>query len=162
MRVAIVMGLLLVLTACQSAVEKQEVAKGEELGRGAKLILQQEIVIPAGAGWVAFQDGKMRVKPRKIKQYYPFCLLELRARNETELVLKPDEFVVTRVVNSHEGATGYDVRNYYTRMWLRSERQPQVEKMTCQQWNVFPDDNYVTVAQVRAALAGSFVLELGD
>ncbi len=52
------------------------------------------------------------------------------------------------------------VFNYATLMYLRSEQQKDVYRMTCQHWEDVMDDRHLSVTQMRQAMGDIFTLEI--
>ena len=115
--------------------------------------------------------------------YTTSCSLELWTRNEQQVVVEPDTFVITRIrggltpilVSNPKpimvasrghlprlayGADGSSFLRSYAEFFLESERQPDVYRLTCgymdDPWEVEP----LTIAEIREALDDFFVLEL--
>ena len=61
------------------------------------------------------------------------------------------------------GAMGrVEVFNYATMLYLHSERQNDVYRMTCQHWEEIRDGRYLSVAQMRKAMGEIFTLLIKD
>ena len=114
----------------------------------------------AGASLI-LQSGEIG-SARAIKQYYPNCNLRLRTKTDAPQTVEADEFVISKVVYGNDVVAGDNVRRYYTEMQLRSEKQPNVFLLACQQWNKPPDSSYVTVDQIRVVLGEMFTLQLTE
>ena len=171
------------LTACQSAVERDESSPFYLPPPGSKLILNREITIPADALKIYLQDGRLVYAAN---EYYPFCKFELRDLKETPQSVKPDEFEIYRTSRqtgvfaridqhrlivsahmiTHAGARGDGPPSpivYGIRMELRSTRQPEVFRLSCghlQDPNM--EARYLSIEQIRAALGPIFTLQLAQ
>lgn len=115
---------------------------------GSSLALKRQLTVPGGETRIFLQGGEMMKKSR-FDRYRPSCSFELRKLAETPRTIEPDSFIVTRIerliqeiVQRGEPAPGlfrsgldddssppFVVRGYH--LWLGSERQPDVMRMTC-------------------------------
>jgi len=50
--------------------------------------------------------------------------------------------------------------NYATLMYLNSEKQKDVYRITCQHWEDVMDDRHLTIKQMRQAMGDVFTLNL--
>jgi hypothetical protein len=146
--------------------------------KDSTVVLAQPLTIAAEDVSVYTQDG--RVLPfRDVNKYYPHCKFEVYTRGASARTVAPDEFVVTRALQeeSHSAATG---ARYYaqlammggkeqggspllaftTRLYLRSDKQPDVYRLSCAQWGYRPHDRHVTIEEIRRALGGVMTLQV--
>jgi hypothetical protein len=113
-----------------------------------------------------------------VDKYKPNCKFEIYTMSEQSRTVEPDTFEIIKVVDEVESSSiqmrtqlamrgnayafgmldrSY-VFNYATMMYLRSEKQKDVYRMTCQHWEDVKDDRYLTVTQMRAAMGEIFTL----
>ena len=147
-------------------------AATENLSRGWKLILKQNLTIPAYEAGVYLQYGKI-VSVQERDQYYSNCRLEVRDPQEHPQVVEADSFTVYRVKRSEEDASLYTPQyastvlsmasptadDYITTLYLRSKQQPDVIKLECRHWedpSVFPE--HLSLKQIRDTLGEIFTL----
>ncbi|NNG14194.1 MAG: hypothetical protein HKM22_03455 [Gammaproteobacteria bacterium] len=78
-----------------------------------------------------------------------------RTVRETENVLLTPATVVARDFRG-----GAPNENYMTVLYLHSDRQPDVFRMTCQHWEAPSDAQHLTIKQIRQALGDLFTLKL--
>jgi hypothetical protein len=52
------------------------------------------------------------------------------------------------------------VFNYATLMYLNSDKQKDVYRLTCQHWEDVMDDRHLTISQMRGAMGDVFTLEI--
>ncbi len=114
---------------------------------GSTLVVKKPITVPAGETRIFLQHGEL-LRKSKFDRYEESCSLELRKLADTPREIRPDTFIISRVervmqeVVRNESLpdglmkTGLDnegdpmvVRGYH--LWLGSERQPDVMRMTC-------------------------------
>lgn len=164
----ILLSMLVLLAACQGAALQSPVPVGSVLE------LHQPLTIPAGRSNIHFQDNGLRGTGGGINQYAPNCRLVLRARAEVPRQVQPDRFTIRRVQHHVEGllaglgagvmlfdGNGSSHATYITDFYLHSEHQPEVVRLSCQQWqdpayDRFP--SHVTLDEVRGALGARFTL----
>lgn len=140
---------------------------------GSQLRLTQPLTIPADDAGVFIQYGKPQYSNWRLNQYYPHCDFEVYTRADHERIIQPDTFTVTRAVRETENvslapATVADIgssagpphENYMTVLYLHSDKQPDVFRMTCQQWEDPSQGDHLTVKQIRQALGDLFILTL--
>lgn len=172
----------LLMLGCESAPVDRERSTAFVIPTGSTLVLHQPLTIPAETASILIQDGKV-AKGRKVRQYHPHCRLEVLDRMQQPQTVQPDTFVAVKVTDFYEivqaepaqvaqldGANkpiilAHDASatwNYITEIRLESARQPNVLRLQCMQWNAPPNDDYVTVGQIRAALGDIMTLELAS
>lgn len=173
MRITALLPLCLLLAACQTTGPLDENSPFHVLPSGSRLVLKQELTIPAHSAGVLLQGGRV-VSSKDVNQYHPHCRLEVHDVRETTQTVTPDEFVVRRVRQDSPmvarsglmkaarryAGTGPSFFVFRTIMDLRSERQPQVRWLTCQQWSNPAFGQHVSIRELRAALGGIFALQL--
>jgi hypothetical protein len=162
------------LAACQYVPPRGEDSPLISPQAGSMLHLNRPLRIAAHNASVIIRDGKPEYSYFRLGgAYYPHCDFELRTRAKVERVVEPDIFTVTRVVReienvmlapvvvaSSDGANGPPHENYMTILYLHSDRQPDVLRMTCQHWEDPNDGQHLTIKQIRQALGDLFTLQL--
>ncbi len=168
-----------VFTGCQTLEDKD--AAYYQIREGSTLVLNQELQIPADAARISIQHGEVRPQGL-VNEFYPYCEFEVRQVQPTAQPVKPDDFVIHQVghrvynVGLSSGTTaslglsiglggsdGPRQTFYATVLHLRSEKQPNVLKLTCESdQRSFPGIIYarhLTVSEIQGALGA--VLTLG-
>ena len=146
------------------------------------LILHQPLTIPAQKVSLWFQDGE-KMLANDLDRYYPHCKFETLQMQSSEKTVQPDSFVIYRVVRWDDyamqpmqlaanrfsvglttvhGDGGPSHLNTTTEMFLRSERQPDVYRLVCSQWEEASEANHVTINQIRRTLGDTFTLKLPE
>jgi hypothetical protein len=165
MRIIALLPLCLLLAACQTTGPLDENSPFHVLPSGSRLVLKQELTIPANSAHVTLQGGRV-VSDNDVNQYHPNCRLEVHDVRDTPQTVTADEFVVRRArqdaqVAARAGLMPAGLNNssnsvsfyiFRTILDLRSERQPQVRWLTCQQWDHPARGRHVTISEIRAAL----------
>ena len=165
--------LSLTLAACQYVPPRDINSQFFSPPAGSQLRLTRPLTIPGNDAGVFIQYGKPQYSNWQLDQYYPHCDFELRTRSNHERVVEPDTFTVTRtvretenvslapaVVASSDTGNGAPHENYMTILYLHSDKQPDVFRMTCQHWEDPGDGRHLTIRQIRQTLGDLFTLEL--
>ncbi len=175
MRHVAVLAFVLLLAACQTAAwQGNENSPYYLVPVGSRLVLNRAITVPANDVGVYIQNGEVVRSFWNVKSHYPYCALDLRRRLETPQTVQPDEFTIVRVrqesvmtvrlpfvhVADTDQGNGASYEIYATLMTLRSERQPEVTRLTCAQWVYPPLQRHVTINEMRKTLEDLFTLRL--
>ena len=161
------------LTACQSAPVKDIHSPYFAPPVGSTLVLHTSIEIPARELSVVIQDGKIQPSSWQLDQYYAHCDFEMHEKVDKPVEVKPDQFKIIRVVRSIENvlfsqrivarfgvSDGAPLEEYQTVMYLQSDKQPNVFRMTCKHWGDPSDEDQLSIVQIRKALGKMFSLKL--
>ena len=147
MKIIALLPVYLLLAACQTAGPLDENSPHHVLPSGSRLVLKQELAIPAGSAGVMLQGGRV-VSDQDANPYHPHCRLEVNDVRETTQTVTADEFVVRRArqesytvaraglkkVDVSGDGGGISLFVFRTILGLESPRQPWVRRLTCQQW----------------------------
>lgn len=176
------MGGLLILTfialcSCATKLEVNLASPYFNAFAGSKLVLLQSIEIPAETASVYIQDGKVKTF-NDINRYSAYCNFEVNTRMEVRQTVKADEFKIIRhrqdyhqvssggatryvsLVQMDDDAGGAMAIVYETVLYLKSDKQPDVLRMTCSRWDDPHVGNYLTVAEIQQTINGLFRLDL--
>ncbi len=151
---------------------------------GSRLTLHQALPVQPDSLRVYIQNGRV-LKNAEVQHYYPFCSLELDRLSDVARTVAPDEFLITKAVHEEFSGAIADAGpllyaraslgrrvdqggnpggplmvSFSTRMELRSEKQPDVRRITCAQWGYQGIDRHATVAEIRKTLEPLFTLRL--
>ena len=142
---------------------------------GAQLQLNSSLTIAANEAEARIQDGKHINTYWNLDTYYANCTIELRDLANVERTIEPDTFTITGVIQDTEnvmlhtptivasagsGDGGPPLVDYMTIMTLHSDKQPDVTKMSCQNWNEANDGEHLSIVQIRKTLGDLFTLRL--
>jgi hypothetical protein len=174
----ILVAVFLVLGACQSVPTTfDENSTLYPPPPGSRFTLKQELTIPAHSAHVDLQGG-LAVSLGKLNQYHPYCRFDVQDVRETPQSVLPDEFLVKRVYRqitdvvakrsgllrvgrvSDEGGPTFMI--YRTVFELKSARQPQVRRLTCEHWDRPALGDHLSLRQIRTALGEFFTVTLPD
>ena len=146
---------------------------------GSVLVLNQPVDIRGDQVAVYVQNGEL-MQYGAVNFYLPNCKLEIYTMSEQPRTVDQDRFEIVKVVddiessalqkNTYLAATGDAIGfavldmsyvfNYATLMYLRSENQQDVYRMTCQHWEDVVDDRHLSITQMRQAMGDVFTLEV--
>jgi hypothetical protein len=172
---------LLLLAGCPQTYPDPESNPFNSVPVGSSIQLNQSVEIPGEKVAVFLQDGVIKTE-REVDFYKPNCKFEVYKMSEQPRVVDMDTFSITRIVDEIESSSIgekttvaamdsqlaftaglYDrslMFNYATKMYLHSDTQPDVYRMTCQHWESLGDNRYVSIAQMRQAMGQVFTLLL--
>ena len=142
--------LILVLTAVLVACAQQMNNVNSNyysIPSGSKLVLRQDLNIPAGKAHVNIQGGGSAAG---LNNFNVGCEIEVRKLGPG--VVKADTFTITRAESSQEWINRPSTMRFYRTMYLKSDTQPGVMKMVCQYWDYPLHGKDISVAEMREAL----------
>jgi hypothetical protein len=164
------------LTGCTGSEVRDEASPFYSVPADSMLTLNRALTIPANRVAVYMQNGNV-LGYNDVDWYQPNCKFELYTMSEQSRTVSADSFRITRVVDEIESSSlqervqyvslvvglGLDrsyVFNYATMMYLHSDVQPDVYRMTCQHWEDVVDDRYLSIEQMRQAMGEVFTLAI--
>jgi len=132
---------------------------------GTTLVLHTELIIPADKAAVFIQNGEVK-SYRDIDKYYPHCKFEVRTIKQDNQTIQPDTFIIQRstteevVKNTYslfrqvsmDGGDGPAFIEMNRLMYLASEQQPDVYRLTCGIWAISPHYDQLTLSEIRRTL----------
>ena len=167
--------LIIWLAGCQSPfvqIEGRENSRYFRIPVDSKLVLQQELLVPARSDRLYFQKGKVS-QFQHVNRYSPYCALTLHAKKDVAQTIVPDAFTVHKMYRQYlfdlamgpvmvaqlDPGGGMTYQVFATLLELRSVQQPDVVRMTCANWGVPQDMAHLTLGQMRESLGDIFLLE---
>ncbi len=157
------------LTACQSTALLIEGSPFVAVPLNSQLILNQELEIPPGQVAVYIQNGKI-IPVENINVRQPNCKFEIRTIEDNARKVVPDKFKISRfyldtyLVSSNAvlvaslemvnvaGGGSATAEIYTTELFLQSDKQPDVLRLSCEHWEDPADGKYLTLEQIKLAL----------
>lgn len=121
------------------------------------------------------------MQKKRLDHYEPHCKFETYSMKSDTKTIEPDSFLISKVVRWDNYASqpiklaqarigiGFGIYgsadspsfvNIATEMFLKSEKQPDVYRLVCSQWEDPAEANHVTINQIRRTLGDTFTLEL--
>jgi hypothetical protein len=137
--------LILWLAGCQGSlvqIEGDENSRDFRIPVDSKLVLQQDLWVPARSDRLYFQKGKVLLF-QNVNEYLPYCALSL--------------YVMVAGLTPGGGMT-YQVVAIL--LELRSVKQPDIIRMTCANRGLPQDLAHLTLGQMRESLGDIFLLEM--
>lgn len=173
------------LGACQTtSYQGDENSPFYAVPTGSRLIVNRDLPIASGQLRVFIQDGRV-LSNSEVQHRYPYCSVELRDLSDGPRTVGPDELVVTRTLQheqqglmANNGGVVYarlgflqqiemggppggpTEATFATIMDVRSDKQPQVRRVTCSQWGYQGFDRHVTIAEIRHTLGDLVTLRI--
>jgi len=176
MRALVLVGLTLLLSACQTF-QGNQASPYFVVPKGSTLTLNRDLSIPPDRPGVYLQLGKQSDTLGPINQYTPYCRFELRSLSDTPRTVRPEKFMITRVhqetplagvpsgfrlARVSSEATGEPA--YYifaTLLDLHSDTQPDVYRLDCRHYQYpFVTARHLSVDEIRQALGDTLTLSL--
>ena len=174
-------GLITSLSACSHNVVKDEDSAFYSVPVGSTLVLNQQVNIRGDQVAVYLQNGQLK-QYDEVDFYTPNCKFEIYTMSELPRTVQADTFEVIKVEDeiessslqktTHLAALGNALAlgmldrsymfNYATLMYLNSDKQKDVCRLTCQHWEDVKDDRFLTIKQMRAAMGDIFTLKIKE
>ncbi|NOQ88110.1 MAG: hypothetical protein GQ550_04230 [Gammaproteobacteria bacterium] len=168
---------IVVLAGCSINDAKDEGSVFYAVPVGSTLVLNQQVNIRGDQVAVYVQNGEL-MQYDAVNFYLPNCKFEIYTMSEQPRTVDQDSFEIVKVEDDIESSAlqkrtylaamdsamrpgvldkSY-VFNYATMMYLRSEQQKDVYRMTCQHWEDVMDDRHLSITQMRQAMGDVFTL----
>lgn len=168
-----------VLAGCSSNSVKDEDSVFYAVPVGSLLVLNQDVTIAGDQVAVYVQNGKLMLYA-DVNKYYPNCKFEVYKISEQPRTVQMDIFEIIKVEDDIESSSLRKSRhlaaldnamllgsidrsfvfNYATLMYLNSEEQKDVYRLTCQHWEDIMRDRHLSITQMRKAMGDIFTLEI--
>lgn len=146
------------LAACNPmAVSKDVNSRYYSIPSGSKLILHQDLKVPAGKAHINIQHGRTAAG---LDNWTVGCELEVRKLGPG--VVTADTFIITRAEVSREWVNRPSTMRFYRTLYLESDTQPNVMNMECQYWSYPLHGDTIPVAEMREALGSVATLEFAQ
>ncbi|MGB7934196.1 MAG: hypothetical protein WCH04_18620, partial [Gammaproteobacteria bacterium] len=144
------------LTGCQTTGSTNPDSIWYELPTGSKLVLYQDLEIPAGQAHTIVQNAKAGTSAYKLEVMCRFEVEQLGPRT-----IHPDTFLITEVAQGRQWVNEPSTLLFYKDLHLQSEQQQAILPMRCG----YTDDPLlgepVTIEQIRETLGRVFTLVPG-
>lgn len=144
----------LFLAGCQTTTTTDVNSAWFKIRPGSKLVLNQPVEIPAGEAHIDLQNGQLS---GGVDEYTVNCSFEIE--NLGPHTVKPDTFQITDASDSQEWVSQPDIMRFYKELRLRSEHQPEVLKLVCQDWAGPLLGRSVTVGEIEKAVGTYFTFK---
>jgi hypothetical protein len=178
---ALLVLVLAVLSGCQIVPERSENSPYYPVPVGSKLVLNQPLDFPADDVSLFIQGKPLSYF--SANKYYAYCKFELWTRLDKARTIQPDTFTITRVSRESRytqretnpavmkaawrtasrddsGGIGYEITSWV--MYLHSDKQPDVYRITCEHWQDPNEATPLSIAEMRKAFGDVFTLELAQ
>lgn len=122
--------------------------------KGSRLVLNKPLQIPEGRAHIMLQHGTAATAAGEFEVNCRFEIRELGPQ-----VVEPDTFLIARTGNGRSWFNEPHTMIFFMDLDLRSERQPGVLPMRCQDWDDPLIGRPITVREVQEALGDYFTFE---
>lgn len=154
---------LLMLAACQPLPVAGNSALNS-IDAGMTVVLNQDLVIPPGQARVYIQHG-VTVNTANIDRYQPWCDVEVNTLHTSATIIHADSFRILKKVNERSGlmdgsafsAMGSPLEEFTTILYLKSEQQPDVLRLSCTQRRGSRMQTYLKPTNIQSTL-GKLIL----
>ena len=174
--------ILILFTTLLSGCELQPVTDSNSpfysVPEGSRLILNQQLTIPAGQARIFIQNQQLYNNVNLIDQYHPYCEFEVKTLSQSLQQIQPDDFIIYRVVDEETQAAREPVLYaslklsdiapllvaYNTTFYLKSAKQPDVLRLNCLHWDDLNANRYLSFTEISSTLGKvfSFILNIPD
>ena len=127
-----------------------------ELPKGSKLVLNQDLEIPAGQAHTIVQNAKAGTSAYKLEVMCRFEVEQLGPRT-----IHPDTFLITEVSQGRQWVNEPSTMLFYKDLHLQSEQQQAILPMRCGYTDYPLLGEPVTIEQIRETLGRLFTLVPG-
>ena len=144
------------LTGCQTTSSTNPDSIWYELPKGSKLVLNQDLKIPAGQAHTFVQNAKAGTAAYKLEVMCRFEVEQLGPR-----AIHPDTFLITEIAQGREWVNEPSTMLFYKDLHLQSEQQQAILPMRCGYTYDPLLGEPVTIEQIRETLGRVFTLVPG-
>jgi len=144
------------LAGCQTTSTTNPDSIWYELPTGSKLVLNQDLVIPAGQAHTIVQNAKAGTSAFKLEVMCRFEVEQLGPRT-----IHPDTFLITQVAQGREWVNEPSTLLFYKDLHLQSEKQQEILPMRCGYTYDPLLGRPLTIEQIRETLGSEFTLVPG-
>jgi hypothetical protein len=145
------------LFGCQTTGSTNEGSVWFKVKSGSKLVLNKPLEVPAGKAHIFLQKGQVSTG---VDNYTVSCSFEVR--NLGPKNVHPDTFLITDASDSQEWVSRPDIMRFYKVLRLKSEQQPDVLKMVCQDWDGPLMGKSITVDEIKQAVGEYISFEFAE
>ncbi len=180
LKTSFIFTLLLLLAACGTNKVKDEGSPFYAVPVGSVLTLHKTLTIGGGQVAIYVQRGEV-LQERNVDKYRPNCKFEIYAMSEQPRSVQKDNFEIVKVVDEIETASiqsgirlaalgpvasmaldASEVFNFATLLYLNSEQQKDVYRLTCQHWDMVVDGQHLSIEEMRSAMGDVFTLKIKE
>jgi hypothetical protein len=147
----------LFLAGCQTTATTDVNSVWFKIRPGSTLALTRPVEIPAGEAHIDLQNGQLS---GAVDEYTVNC--SFRIENLGPHTVAPDTFQITDASDSQEWISQPDIMRFYKELRLKSERQPEVLKLVCQDWDGPLQGRPVSVGEIEKAVGAYFTFQFAQ
>jgi hypothetical protein len=144
------------LAGCQTTGSTRPDSIWYELPGGSKLVLNEDLEIPAGQAHVIVQEARAGTSAYELEVSCRFEVKNLGPRT-----IHPDTFLITEVAQGRRWVNQPSTMLFYKDLHLQSEQQPDILPMRCGYTDYPLIGRPVSIEQIRETLGSVFTLVPG-
>lgn len=144
------------LAGCQTTASNNPDSIWYELPKGSKLVLNQDLEVPAGQAHVIVQNAKAGTSANQLEVSCRFEVKQLGPRT-----IHPDTFLITEVAQGRQWVNQPSTMLFYKVLHLQSEQQQGILPMRCGYTDYPLMGKPVSIEQIRETLGSVFTLVPG-
>lgn len=170
-KIIIPMMLTVLASSCYTSLGVRISNQSKSNFNNSVLILLKPITIPASFASIKIQFGNLS-QGKQLDKYHANCNFELRKIVEHDVIVEPDTFTIYQVRYDETYVQNNYIRyasladiggdetpmaiEYSTELYLKSDKQPDVFRMTCSHWEDPSFPQHLTLQQINSTLTGWF------
>ena len=155
-RVGAMIILATILSACAQQMHNVN-SPYYDIPSGSKLILHQDLNVPAGKAHVDIQHGMVS---NGLDNWDVGCQLEVRELGPG--MVSADTFIVRRAEVSQNWINRPSTMRFYRTLYLQSDNQPNVMQLVCQFWSYPLEGHGISGTEIREVLGSVATLEFAQ
>ena len=169
----LVLLIALEISGCESFIKMEALPPPYSLPSGSSLAINQDLTVPPNSVSAWIQFGKVANR-RDIDLDSPNCHFELYTiKPEAQTIYKDHDVRITRFVNNNEYVSnghimyaslradadadnegGPMAQIFRTEIYLKSSKQPDLYRLSCEVWDDPFNGVYLTIDQIQQTLGG--------
>lgn len=167
--------LAIILSGCESMAKLAALPSPYSLPSGSTLSINRDLTIEPNSVSVWLQLGKL-VNRKEVDLDQPNCHFEMYTLKSVAQTIYKDDVTITRFVNRNEYVSNGNVMYasladaddgggpmaeiFRTEIYLKSTKQPDLYRLSCEEWNNLFNGTYLTVDQIQQALGDIATFQL--
>ena len=165
---SILLAITIIISGCETLTTLEAFPPPYSLPVGSTLSINQDLTVAPNSVSVWIQFGKV-VSRKDVDLSLPNCHFEMYTLRLVEQTIYKDEVAITRFVNRSEYVSNGNVMYaslvadaddgggpmaeiFRSEIYLKSAKQPDLFRLTCEEWDDLFNGIYLTVDQIQQAL----------
>ncbi|MCW8934793.1 MAG: hypothetical protein OQK98_08720 [Gammaproteobacteria bacterium] len=158
MKALLIIATSLIVSSCQTLHTNDPTSIAFDIPDGSTLSLNKNLFIGEGNTHTIIQWGKITTDKEK-DLYNISCSLKMKAFGPR--TVQPDTFKIRRTEDGQEQASGPNIINYFTEIYLHSDHNSDIIKLVCSAWADKLDGNF-PVSAMQKTLGDYFTFNFAE